>query len=223
MHKWLESFVLCHRQKVGVRDCPTEYVVPELATVAVLAPPLQAGEPHSEEHGGSIEGNVIAQMSHLYSRFKVDNVAVFELIETAVRGTPIAASIAPFCRDQNGYRAFFAIQAQHAGKDVWDKLVKEAETVLQNRKWAETTNVTLAKHMGMHCQAFITMTECAEHIPVDVPNDRLRVTHLMESIQSNDPTVLAALPRYVRTRTTSMPILRAVLRTWLSFARLRQN
>jgi hypothetical protein len=47
--------------------------------------------------------------------------------------------------------------------------------------------------MGMHRQAFITMTECAEHIPVDVPNNRLRVTHLMESIQSTDPTVLAAL------------------------------
>jgi hypothetical protein len=63
-HKWLESFILCLRQKVGVRDCPLEYVVRELATVAVLAPPLQAGEPHSEEHGGSIEGNMIAQMLH---------------------------------------------------------------------------------------------------------------------------------------------------------------
>ncbi len=54
-------------------------------------------------------------------------------------------------------------------------------------------NVTLAKHMGMHCQAFITMTECAEHTPVDVPNNCSRVTHLMESIQSTNPTVLAAL------------------------------
>jgi hypothetical protein len=76
---------------------------------------------------------------------------------------------------------------------VWDKLVKEAKTILQNRKWPGTTNVTLAKHMGMHLQVFITMTECAEHIPVGVPNDRLHVTHLMESIQSMDPTVLAAL------------------------------
>ena len=153
---------------MGVRDCPLEYVIRELATVAVLAPPLQAGEPHSEEHGGSIEGNMIARMSHLHSLFKVDNGVVFELIETAVRSTPIAASIAPFCRDLNGCRVFFAIQAQHAGKDMWDKLVKEAETVLQTRKWLGTKNVTLAKHMGMHSQAFITMTECAEHIPVDI-------------------------------------------------------
>ena len=47
--------------------------------------------------------------------------------------------------------------------------------------------------MGMHCQVFITMTECAEHIPVDVPNNHLHVTHLMELIQLTDPAVLAAL------------------------------
>ena len=123
----------------------------------------------------------------------VDNVAVFELIETAVRGTPIAASIAPFCHNQNDCRAFFVIQTQHAGKNMLDKLVKEAETVLQNRKWLGTTNVTLAKHMGMHCQAYITMTECADHVPVDVPNNHLRVTHSMEWIQSTDPNILAAL------------------------------
>ena len=121
---------VCLRQKVGVCDCPLKYVVRELATVAVLAPPLQAGEPHSEEHGGPIKGDMIAQMLHLHSFFKVDNGVVFNLIETTVHGTPI-----PFCCNQNGCRAFFAIQAQHAGKDVWDKLVKEAKTVLQNRKW----------------------------------------------------------------------------------------
>ncbi len=125
MHKWLDSFVLCLCQKVGVRDCPLEYVVCELATVAVLAPPLKAGEPLSEEHGGSIEGNMIARMLHLHSLLKADNGAVFQLIETAVHGTPIAASIAPFRHNQNGRRAFFAIQAQHAGKDVWDKLSRK--------------------------------------------------------------------------------------------------
>jgi hypothetical protein len=85
-----------------------------------------------------------------------------------IRGTPIAASIAPFCRDPNGCRAFFAIQAQHSDKDVWDKLVKEAKTVLQTCRWLGTKNVILVKHMGMHSQAFITMTECAEYIPVDI-------------------------------------------------------
>jgi hypothetical protein len=161
--------------------------------MAPVAPPLLVGEPHSEEYGGSIEGDMIVHMSHAHPLFKVDNSAVFELIKTAVRGTAISASIASFRHKQNGHNAFIAIHAQHAGKDVWDKLIKEAETILQTRKWSGTTNVTLAQHMGRHHQAFITLTECAEHIPVNVPNKRFCVIHLMESIQSTDPTVLAAL------------------------------
>jgi hypothetical protein len=74
---------------------------------------------------------MIAHMSHAHPLFKVDNGAVFELIETAVGGTAVAASIAPFHCEQNGRYAFIAIRGQHAGKDVWDKLVKEAETILQ--------------------------------------------------------------------------------------------
>jgi hypothetical protein len=99
MHKWLELFVLCLCQKVGVHECPLEYVVREVAAVAAVPPPLLAREPHSEVHGGSIKGNMIAHMSHVYPLFKVDNSAVFELIETAVQGTAVAALIAPFCRE----------------------------------------------------------------------------------------------------------------------------
>jgi hypothetical protein len=84
MHNWLESFVLCLCQKVGVHECPLEYVVREVAAVAAVPPPLLAGEPHSEVHGGSIESDMIARMSHAHPLFKVDNGAVFELIETVV-------------------------------------------------------------------------------------------------------------------------------------------
>jgi hypothetical protein len=181
-HKWLELFVLCLRQKIGVRECPLKYVVREVAAVAAVSPPLLAGEPHSEVHGGSIKGDMIACMSHSHPLLKVDNGAVFELIEMLVQGTVVAALIDPFCREQNDRNAFIAIRGQHAGKDVWDKLVKEAETILQTQKWSGTTNVTLAQHMGRHRQAFITLTECAEHLPVNVPNECSCVTHLMELI-----------------------------------------
>jgi hypothetical protein len=39
-HKWLELFVLCLCQKVGVRECPLEYVVHEVAALAAVPPPL---------------------------------------------------------------------------------------------------------------------------------------------------------------------------------------
>ncbi len=47
--------------------------------------------------------------------------------------------------------------------------------------------------MGAQRKAWISMQECADHVPVDVPNERARVTYLMDSIKTTDPTVLAAL------------------------------
>ena len=37
-HKWLELFVLCLHQKVGVRECPLEYVVRKVAAVTAVPP-----------------------------------------------------------------------------------------------------------------------------------------------------------------------------------------
>jgi hypothetical protein len=124
--------------------------------VAAICPPFEPNEPHSMEHGGSIKGDMIVRMSHVHPLFKVYNGAVFELIKNAVRGTADAASIVPFCREQNGHGAFMAIRAQHAGKDVWDKLHKETESTLQTLKWSGTVNATLAQHMGKHGQAYIS-------------------------------------------------------------------
>jgi hypothetical protein len=75
----------------------------------------------------------------------------------------------------------------------WDKLHKEAESILQTLKWLGAANVTLAQHMGKHHKLYITLTKFAEHIPIDVPNKWSCVMHLMESITSIDPIVLAAL------------------------------
>ena len=42
--------------------------------VPAVAPPLQVGQPHSEEHG-SIEGELIACASHTHALFRDDNAA----------------------------------------------------------------------------------------------------------------------------------------------------
>ena len=114
------------------------------------------------------------------------------MIEIAVRGHDVAATIAPFRRTQNGRGALLALKSQHAGKAIYDQLVKEAENVLKNRQWSGTTSITLQQHRGLHRKAFITLSECAEQIPVDVPNERARVTYLLDSISTTDPNVLAA-------------------------------
>ncbi len=86
-----------------------------------------------------------------------------------------------------------ALKTQHAGKAVYDRLVKDAEQTLSNKILNGNTSTTLASHMGAQHKAWISMQECADHVPVDVPNDQARVTYLMDSIKTTDPTVLAAL------------------------------
>ena len=49
-----------------------------------------------------------------------------------------------------------AVVTQHAGKDVWDKLHKDAEETLQSRKWNGMTNVPLSQHMSKHRQAYVS-------------------------------------------------------------------
>ncbi len=82
---------------------------------------------------------------------------------------------------------------QHAGKAIYNQLVKDAENILKNRTWSGTTLVALSQHMGLHCKAFITLTECAEHIHVEIPNDRSLVTYLLDSFKAIDPSVLASM------------------------------
>ena len=105
----------------------------------------------------------------------------------------LTTTIAPFRCARDGRGALLALQSQHAGKAIYDQLVKEAENVLKNQQWSGTTSATLSQHMGLHRKAFITLSECAEHIPVEVPNDCTCVTYLLDLLTTIDPSVLAAI------------------------------
>ena len=168
------------------------YVVRENAMVDPAPPVLAVGEPYSESYG-SVEGEMIACLSHLHALFKSDNGQVFDVIEAAIRGTPISPSIVQYRKTRDGRVAYMALKAQHGGRDIWDKLHREAEQKMQNQKGTGTTTNTLLQHMSMHRREWINLQDCAEHIPVEIPNGRCRVTYLMNSITSQDPGVLAAL------------------------------
>jgi hypothetical protein len=219
VHKWLESMGLYLGKKVGVRNAPLSYVVRLDANVPAITPPRQAGEPHSEMYK-PIEGDSTVRLLHTHALFKVNNGTVFDLVESSIQGSDVPPMIAPFCKTQNGHGAMLALKSQHAGKAIWDCLVKEAKHTLSNKVWSGNTPTTLAQHMGMHCHAWITLTECAEHIPVDVPNDRARVTYLMDLFKTVDPTVLAAIAAVCQDELTNVSILKTRLPIWSLFALL---
>ena len=73
---------------------------------------------------GSIEGDLIGCMMHNHALFKVKNGAVYDMIESSTRGSDETSSIAPFCKTRDRRGALNALKSQHAGKAVYNCLVK---------------------------------------------------------------------------------------------------
>ena len=105
--KWVASFKLHLMGIIGARNCPIIYVIHPMPSRAPLvpmaAPPLLADKPHSEEHG-SVEGEMIARLSHADKLFRTDNQSVFEKLDKRLRGTTFQAAIVTFrrLRDRRG-------------------------------------------------------------------------------------------------------------------------
>ena len=66
-------------------------------------------------------------VAHDHTLGKSDNNALYQVIDCAVAGHDVSATVAPFCRKQDGREAYLAIVTQHAGKSVWDRVANHGE------------------------------------------------------------------------------------------------
>ena len=168
------------------------YVIRDAEAVPVGAPVLEAGAPHSTEHG-SVKGEMIARLSHTHPLFRDDNCSVYNEVETATRGTKYAASIITYKRTKDGRGALAALKAAFAGRAMFDADKKTHQDFLLNRKWTGTNNFTLEKFLNQHRSAYSGLQRCAENVTTQMPDERTRVQYLMDNIQCNDAGVKAAL------------------------------
>ena len=99
----------------------------------------------------------------------------------------------PHTARRNGRGAFLAIKGQHAGRHIYDKIVKDATYVLTVRKWTGAASITLAQHLAAHRKSYIALMEASIHTPTEIPNPRQRVTYVLSSFDTVDPKVLAAM------------------------------
>ena len=76
---------------------------------------------------------------------------------------------------------------------VAEKFITKMELVVHQRIWKGNGSFTLEKHIGQHRNAHVSMTQCSEHIPFQLPNVRTRVIWFVDSIQNSDPGLQAAL------------------------------
>ena len=182
--KWTEAFQDHLHRVIGDRMIPLAYIIRTNEDVPAVAPPLQAGQPHSEAHG-SIEGEMIARASH--------NAAVYYALEEATHSTSYAASIKPFEKTKNGHGALLALMNQYAGNDKWEAEIHKQDDLLHTCVWKGQSNFPLEGFIAQHCNAFVSMQQCAEHIAYQLPNELTRVGYLLEGIQCSDPGLEVAM------------------------------
>ena len=190
--KWAESFEDWLSQQVGVRCVPLKCVTREVEVAPIPPPQLITNMPHSAEHG-SVEMELVMRATHTSPLFRTDNAKVCYALEVATRGTQYAASLKPYQRTKNGREAMKAFISQFAGEDKWDAELKRMQEVVHTRVWKGNGSFTLEKHIAQHRNAYVSMTQCAEHVSFQLPNERTRVTYLVDSIQNSDPGLQAAL------------------------------
>ena len=190
--RWSESFDDFLHRITGARHAPLAYVTRPVVAVPAAAPALLPRQPHSQEHG-SIEGELIARLSHTSPVYRDDNAAVYHHLEEATRGTTFSSTLKPYQRSKDGRAAYLALISQHAGTDKWEKELKERESFMKSRVWKGNSNFSLEKFLEEHRRAYISMQQCSEHIPFQLPDEHTRVRYLMDAIQCNDAELQAAL------------------------------
>lgn len=190
--KWAEAFDDYLTRCIGKRNIPLAYVTREEAAPAGVPPALAANLPHSQVYG-SVEAELTALATHDHPLYREDNAEVYYALEEATRGTQYAASLKPFQRGKDGRSALFALKNQYAGEDKWESERKRQEEVMHNRIWKGQTNFSLEKFVQQHRNAFVMLQQCAEHIAYQLPNERTRVTYLLDNIQCADATLQAAI------------------------------
>ena len=192
--KFLEHFKLHCHGVIGKRHAPVNYVFREEEVVSPGGPAFLANQPHSLEHG-SVEGELIARLSFDHPLYRNDNELVYTILAKALQGSKYAATIARFRRNgvMDGRGAYLAVKSQHAGKAVWEAQIKTSDDFLKTRLWTGNANITLEAHIDGHRMAFVALTEASSHVAYQLPNDRTRVTYLLDSMNCTDPELLAAV------------------------------
>ena len=189
---FFEAYDTFCEEFIGQAGCPIKWVYRDAVAVPAAVPAQDTDQPYSTQHG-SVAGEMVARLSHAHPLYRVDNATGYSQLVTATLGTSYASTIAPFKRTRNGRAALLALKAQFAGPAHWDKEVKSMSDFLLTSKWTGTTGFSLHQFLAKHRSSFNSLQRCADHVSVELPNERTRVGYLLDNIDTNDRDVSAAM------------------------------
>ena len=93
---------------------------------------------------------------------------VFRLLQEMLVDTPHLSSIKPFQRTRDGRGAFLALQRHNMGDSKWDKVIEDAETMVQSRIWnGKNAHFPLKVHINKHQEAHNDFIRASQHTDYD--------------------------------------------------------
>ena len=96
-------------------------------------------------------------------------------------------------KKRNVRGVLLALKVTFVGKDAWDKIIKDSENLLQNRKWIGTTNTTLERHTAGNQEIYTFITKATEHVHHQILPEQTYCTKLIRSFDCNYTKMLSGL------------------------------
>ena len=81
----------------------------------------------------------------------------------------------------------------YAGKDKWEAEIKKQEQLLHTRIWKGQSNFLLEHFISQHCNTYVSMSACTEHVQYQLPNEHSQVGFLIDAIQCADAGLQATM------------------------------
>ena len=181
--KFMEDLPTYLKSKIGVRGVPLIYVIRDNDTPEPLDA-LHTDVPYSEE-SGSFQKELERHLPHDGVGWEEDNAAVFDILLSALQTSSFVTSLKGYQSTQDGRQAWKNLKLHNLGKSVWDKRVKAAEVKVLHRIFdGKNHRFSLQSHCNSHREAHQEMIRASEETDYQVPDERTRVTRLLESIQT---------------------------------------
>ena len=160
--------------------------------VSVVVPTPATNCPHVEEYE-SVEDNLIAHASHMHPSYMDDNTKVYYYLEETTCGTMYVALLGPQQHAKDGQAALFSFHNQYAGHDKWELELTKQDDLLHNSSRRGQSSYLLEKFISQHCNAFILMQQCAQHVSYQLPNKCTHLGYLLNVIETSDASLQVAM------------------------------
>ena len=190
--KFLDQFPAFLREVNGVQGVPLSYVIRTNATPPPVLNNLINNVPWSDGHA-SLAEELIEYVPHSGPSFDDDNAAVFRMIQEVIKTTQHISSITRFQRNRDGRGAFLALQLHNMGNSKWDKVIENAEIMVNQKVWnGRNARYPLKFHITKHREAQNDFQRASQNVTYVPPDENTRVRRLLNSIQCNDSAVISA-------------------------------